>query len=90
MENSRKWIYAVAAMILFQVITTTRVFPRYMAYTNELWGGPSQTYKYLSDSNVDWGQQLKSTKDLPGAEGNPGVLWHPVRAARDNWHALAG
>lgn len=62
MENSRKWIYAVAALILFQVITTMRVFPAYMAYTNELWGGPSQTYKYLSDSNVDWGQQLKSTK----------------------------
>jgi len=27
MENSRKWIYAVAALILFQAITTTRVFP---------------------------------------------------------------
>lgn len=33
-----------------------------MAYTNELWGGPSQTFKYRSDSNVDWGPQLKSTK----------------------------
>jgi tetratricopeptide (TPR) repeat protein len=33
-----------------------------MAYANELWGGPSQTYKYLSDSNADWGQQLKSVK----------------------------
>jgi len=62
MENSRKWIYAVAALVLFQVITTTRVFPAYMAYANELWGGSSRTYKYLSDSNVDWGQQLKSTK----------------------------
>ncbi|HEY8671843.1 MAG TPA: phospholipid carrier-dependent glycosyltransferase, partial [Terriglobales bacterium] len=28
----------------------------------ELWGGPSQTYKLLSDSNADWGQQLKATK----------------------------
>src|SRR5579862_2347919 len=62
MENGRKWIYAVAALVLFQVITTTRVFPAYMAYANELWGGSSRTYKYLSDSNVDWGEQLKSTK----------------------------
>ena len=62
MENGRKWISAVAALVLFQVITTTRVFPAYMAYANELWGGSSRTYKYLSDSNVDWGQQLKSTK----------------------------
>jgi hypothetical protein len=33
-----------------------------MAYANELWGGPSETYKYLTDSNTDWGQQLKGTK----------------------------
>lgn len=30
-----------------------------MAYGNELWGGPLQVCNYLSDSNVDWGQQLK-------------------------------
>jgi tetratricopeptide (TPR) repeat protein len=34
----------------------------YLAYANELWGGPANTYKYLSDSNADWGQQLKSVK----------------------------
>jgi tetratricopeptide (TPR) repeat protein len=33
-----------------------------MAYSNELWGGPSATYKYLTDSNTDWGQQLIATK----------------------------
>jgi 4-amino-4-deoxy-L-arabinose transferase-like glycosyltransferase len=61
-EQNRRWIYFVAALIAFQAVTTTRAFPAYMAYANEVWGGPSQTYKYLSDSNVDWGQQLKSTK----------------------------
>ena len=33
-----------------------------MAYGNEAWGGPSNVHRYLSDSNVDWGQQLKSVK----------------------------
>jgi tetratricopeptide (TPR) repeat protein len=37
-------------------------FPNYIPYSNEFWGGPSQTYKYLTDSNSDWGQQLKSVK----------------------------
>ncbi len=37
-------------------------FPNYMAYANEAWGGPSQTYRYLTDSNTDWGQQLKAVK----------------------------
>jgi tetratricopeptide (TPR) repeat protein len=33
-----------------------------MAYGNEAWGGPSEVHRYLSDANVDWGQQLKSVK----------------------------
>ncbi len=36
-------------------------YPNYIPYANELWGGSSQTYKLLSDSNADWGQQLKAT-----------------------------
>jgi hypothetical protein len=61
-QQDRRWAYAVVALLLFQAISGARTFPAYMAYENELWGGPSQTYKYLTDSNVDWGQQLKSTK----------------------------
>jgi hypothetical protein len=34
-----------------------------LAYANEAWGGPSKTHLYLSDSNTDWGQQLKAVKD---------------------------
>ncbi len=33
-----------------------------MAYGNEAWGGPLAVRKYLSDANVDWGQQLKAVK----------------------------
>ena len=62
MGKDRRWGYAVAALLLFQVFSSVRTFPSYIAYSNELWGGPSQTYKLLSDSNADWGQQLKATK----------------------------
>jgi len=33
-----------------------------MAYANELWGGPANIHKYLTDSTTDWGQQLKAVK----------------------------
>jgi len=56
----RKLAYAVAVVLAFGIFSSLRVFPVYMAYANELWGGPANTYKYLSDSNVDWGQQLRS------------------------------
>jgi 4-amino-4-deoxy-L-arabinose transferase-like glycosyltransferase len=61
-RKDRRWAYAVVALIAFQAISGARTYPAYMAYENELWGGPSNTYKYLSDSNADWGQQLKDTK----------------------------
>lgn len=35
------------------------VWPHGLCYTNELWGGTSNGYLCLSDSNYDWGQGLK-------------------------------
>jgi hypothetical protein len=58
----RKMAYAVVFLLALAMFSSLRVFPVYLAYANELWGGPANTYKYLSDSNTDWGQQLKSIK----------------------------
>jgi len=61
-RSDRRWGYAIAVLLLFHAVSSLRVFPTYLAYANELWGGPANTYKYLSDSNTDWAQQLKATK----------------------------
>ena len=68
-ETNRKWVYAVVALLAFQAISGARTYPAYMAYSNELWGGPTQTYKYLTDSNADWGQQLHAVKKYLDANG---------------------
>lgn len=60
--QDRRWTYVVVALLIFQAISTTRAYPAYLAYANELWRGPSQTYRLLSDSNADWAQQLKDVK----------------------------
>jgi tetratricopeptide (TPR) repeat protein len=54
--------YLLGGMLLLHVGSSLRAFPAGMAYSNELWGGPAHTYRHLSDSNVDWGQQLKSLR----------------------------
>ncbi|HEY4283813.1 MAG TPA: glycosyltransferase family 39 protein, partial [Chthoniobacterales bacterium] len=38
------------------------VFPHYIAYFNELAGGPLNGWRSLVDSNIDWGQDLKGLK----------------------------
>jgi hypothetical protein len=35
------------------------IYPHFLAYFNEAAGGPGNGYKYLADSNLDWGQDLK-------------------------------
>ena len=67
--RNRKWGYAVGLLLLCHVVSSAKAYPNYMAYSNELWGGPSKTYKYLTDSNTDWAQQLLAVKKYTDEHG---------------------
>jgi len=60
--RNRAWMVLATTLLLWQVVTSMRVAPAYMAYGNEAWGGPAKVHRYLSDANVDWGQQLKAVE----------------------------
>jgi 4-amino-4-deoxy-L-arabinose transferase-like glycosyltransferase len=49
----------IGTPVLLAAISSLRIAPHQLAYFNELVGGPEQGYRYLSDSNLDWGQDLK-------------------------------
>jgi len=68
-QKSRKWAYVVGLLLVVHASSSLMAFPNYIPYSNEFWGGPSQTYKYLTDSNADWGQQLKSVKNYLDQRG---------------------
>jgi hypothetical protein len=68
-RTSRRWAYVVVVFLLVHAASSVKAFPNYIPYANELWGGPSQTHKYLTDSNSDWGQQLKSIKQYLDQRG---------------------
>jgi tetratricopeptide (TPR) repeat protein len=78
-RQNRKWARLVIALLLIHAFSSLRTYPVYLAYSNELWGGPSNTYKYLTDSNVDWAQQLKATKQ-----------YLDQRGVRDCWFVYFG
>lgn len=40
------------------IINTLCIFPHHLSFFNEFAGGPENGYKYLADSNIDWGQDL--------------------------------
>jgi len=62
MRQRRGLVWVVGALLVWNAVSCLRAYPNYMPYSNEAWGGPSKTRLYLTDSGVDWGQQLKATK----------------------------
>jgi hypothetical protein len=78
-RRSRRWLWAIVPLLVLQAVSVTRVSPALISYGNELAGGPSSVHRLLSDSSVDWGQQLKSVKRYLAAHG-----------IRDCWFAYFG
>jgi hypothetical protein len=62
LDRDVRWGFVLVGLLGWQVVTSVRVSPAYMAYGNEAWGGPAKVDRYLGDANTDWGQQLKAVK----------------------------
>jgi hypothetical protein len=52
----------IGVAVLLTAISALRIAPHQLAYFNEIVGGPDEGYRYLLDSNLDWGQALKGVK----------------------------
>jgi len=52
----------VIVLFVWYIFASVSVRPFYLTYFNELAGGPSAGSRYVVDSNLDWGQDLKRLK----------------------------
>jgi len=51
-----RWLgYVVVVFLLSHVASSLHAYPDYLSYANELWGGPSQAYKYEPWTDVGQG-----------------------------------
>ncbi len=62
-RQSRNWAFAVAVLLAFHAVSSLRAYPNYLPYSNEIWVGPSNTYRVLADSNIGWEGGLKGLRD---------------------------
>jgi hypothetical protein len=58
-SNWRPGVFMMAALVALQIGECARIAPDYLAFFNELAGGPGRGPEYLVDSNIDWGQDVK-------------------------------
>jgi predicted membrane-bound dolichyl-phosphate-mannose-protein mannosyltransferase len=57
--------YTVLAIFTFFIVMTPFLsYPHYVSYFNGAFGGHTNGYKYVTDSNYDWGQDLKRLKNF--------------------------
>jgi len=75
------------AMALLSVATiayaaeSLAAWPHYLAYFNQLVGGPRNGYRHLVDSSLDWGQDVPGLKDWLDRNGLSNQTHTPVYLA---------
>jgi hypothetical protein len=50
----------LAVLVVWMAADSFGIHPHYLAYFNPAVGGPSQGYRHLIDSSLDWGQDLET------------------------------
>jgi hypothetical protein len=59
----KRWMtIGITLLLAWQIVGTLLIYPYYLAFFNEAVGGPDRGRFVLSDSNLDWGQDLPALK----------------------------
>lgn len=58
--QDRKTLAIIATCLLLLITSSMRALPNGLSYFNELAGGALRGHDHLLDSNIDWGQDLRS------------------------------
>ncbi len=82
-DQKHKAIKGLALLLIsWHVAEALWIFPHYLSYFNQLAGGPGNGYRWLRDSNVDWGQDLKNlAAEARKARYSEVVLFYPWPAS---------
>ncbi|MGO8745482.1 MAG: ArnT family glycosyltransferase [Thermoguttaceae bacterium] len=59
----RFWKTVLLLALAGNAASVLRIHPHYLAYFNEVAGGPAHGLEHLADSNIDWGQGLIALRD---------------------------
>lgn len=59
----------ISGLLVWHLAESFGTYPNYISYYNEMAGGTEKGYKIATDSNYDWGQDLKRLKDFVEKKG---------------------
>ncbi len=79
----------VLGLALWLGVATLLVYPHHLSFFNELAGGPDGGWRYLVDSNVDWGQDLPGLAPWMAENDVPWVYLSYFGEARPEYYGIA-
>ena len=79
---------AQVALLLWLIWGTLAVAPNYLAFFNEIAGGPAGGYRTLVDSNLDWGQNLWQLRDWMAEHDVDSVFYAHYSPARPEAYGI--
>lgn len=87
-ERNKKLMIAPLLLFLLFIKTIVQTHPYYLSYFNEIAGGAGSGYKLLTDSNLDWGQDVKTLSTYLKENGNPPVIFSYFGVARPEYYGI--
>jgi hypothetical protein len=84
-RGAARWLLGAGAAATVGVALWTH--PHHLAAFNLAVGGPPQGYRYLGDSNLDWGQDLRALARLAAEPGEP-LHWSFAGSADPAYYGL--
>ncbi len=96
--GSRRLLIVALLLLGGQAAESIRIRPHYPAFFNPVAGGPSEAYRLVVDSSLDWGQSLPALRDWLAVHRQPdepvflsyfGSAWPPHYGVRPT-HFLPG
>ncbi len=71
-----QWIKVAAFLFCgWYAFSSASILPRSYAFFTEAVGGASEGWRYLADSNLDWGQDLLTLRDWAKANSDKRPIW---------------
>ncbi|PKN00451.1 MAG: hypothetical protein CVU78_01095 [Elusimicrobia bacterium HGW-Elusimicrobia-2] len=76
------------AILLVALAENLIIFPHYISQFNILFGGAKNGWKYLADSNLDWGQDLKYLEKWWKKENKPALILSYFGTASPSYYGI--
>jgi hypothetical protein len=87
-SSKKSWRVLTLTLIVWLAASSIFIFPYHLSYFNELILGPKRGYKYLADSNLDWGQDLIRLKKFLDKEGEESLIFSYCGSADPHYYGI--